>query len=230
MLANKADVNVKDNDGLTPLHAAAAKGYRDVAEVLLAGGADFNTKTGRGYTPLHAAAEGGHRELAELLLTSGADVWDKDNKGESPWDWALADGRADVAELLLQYSEYPVDTRLHDAARDGNLGIVKALLKDKPSLVYVKDKQGATPLHWAANKDVAELLLASGANVNAKDNNSLTPLHWAALDGHADLAEFHLARARRRSMQRTTPSAILPCTLQRGMPLGLSGIAAGERG
>ena len=115
------------------------------------------------------------------------------DKGESPWDWALADGRADVAELLLQYSEYPVDTRLHDAARDGNLGIVKALLKDKPSLVYVKDKQGATPLHWAANKDVAELLLASGANVNAKDNNSLTPLHWAALDGHADLAEILLA-------------------------------------
>jgi ankyrin repeat protein len=194
LLANKTDVNARDNSGLTPLHAAAAEGRKDVAELLLAGRADFNAETNRGDTPLHAAASGGHREVAELLLANGADNETKNNKGESPGDWALADGRLDVAELLLQYSEYPTDTRLHDAARDGNLGIVKALLKDKPNLVFIKDQHnGATPLHKAANKDVAELLLAQGANVNARGRLGETPLHLAAGSGYTDVAEFLLA-------------------------------------
>jgi ankyrin repeat protein len=38
---------------------------------------------------------------------------------------------------------------------------VKALLKDNPNLVFSKDNNGATPLHYAAkrHKDVAELLV-----------------------------------------------------------------------
>jgi ankyrin repeat protein len=34
LLANKAEVNAKDNRGNTPLHLAAAKGHKDVAELL----------------------------------------------------------------------------------------------------------------------------------------------------------------------------------------------------
>lgn len=85
---------------------------------------------------------------------------------------------------------------LHDAARDGDLEKVKALLKDNPDLVLGKNKQGATPLHRAAywnRKDVAELLLANKAKVNAKDQRGETPLHMAASWGFKNVAELLLA-------------------------------------
>ena len=73
---------------------------------------------------------------------------------------------------------------------------VKALLKENPDLVFSGDGDLWTPLHYAASeghKDVAELLLASKAGVNARADNGWTPLHHAALEGHKDVAELLLA-------------------------------------
>jgi ankyrin repeat protein len=43
------------------------------------------------------------------------------------------------------------------------------------------------------HKDVAELLLANQAEVNAKDNYGGTPLHAAAVGGYKDVVELLLA-------------------------------------
>lgn len=69
----------------------------------------------------------------------------------------------------------------------------RTILKEDPDLVFSKDSNGWTPLHFAAfngHKDVVELLLASRADVNAKDNEGYTPLHWAAERGREDVVEF----------------------------------------
>jgi len=88
---------------------------------------------------------------------------------------------------------------IHNAARDGDLGRVKALLKDNSDLLFSKDNQyGGTPLHWAAvsgHKAVAEFLLASKAEVNATNNKGWTPLHDAVISGHKEMAEFLLANS-----------------------------------
>ena len=81
LLASKADVNAKDNDGWTPLHTATGK---DVVELLLAHGADVNAKTSGGRTPLHIAAMIGEADKVELLLANGAEVNAKDNGGCTP--------------------------------------------------------------------------------------------------------------------------------------------------
>ena len=48
LLANKADVNAKDREGLTPLYRAAAEGYIDVVQLLLENKADVNVTNVKG--------------------------------------------------------------------------------------------------------------------------------------------------------------------------------------
>jgi ankyrin repeat protein len=85
---------------------------------------------------------------------------------------------------------------IHQAAWVGDLARVRLLLKSNPDLAFSKNNHADTPLHFAAfngHKDVAELLLASNADVNATDKDGWTPLHFAADKGHKDIAELLLA-------------------------------------
>jgi hypothetical protein len=84
------------------------------------------------------------------------------------------------------------------AALRGHVAIVKMLIAKGASAVEPtgSGESGlSTPLHKAAeggHKDVAELLLANHADVNAKDNQGATPLHWAAAYDHQDVVELLL--------------------------------------
>jgi hypothetical protein len=86
---------------------------------------------------------------------------------------------------------------IHEAARNGEIKTVEALLKEHPDLVSSKEeKYGQTPLHIAAFNDridVAKLLIADKADVNAQANNGATPLHLAAAKGNKDIVELLLA-------------------------------------
>jgi ankyrin repeat protein len=102
----------------------------------------------------------------------------------------------EVAELQRRQRERGLESEILEAAKRDDADRVKALLSGSPSLVFSKDGEGNTSLHRAAangHKDVAELLLAHGADVNARDNDSVTPLQEAAAYGHKDVAELLLA-------------------------------------
>ena len=80
---------------------------------------------------------------------------------------------------------------INDAARDGNLEKVKVLLKDNPNSIFYEDSEevkigvrGWTPLHDAAfygHKDVAELLLANNAEVDARAENGVELAGFATI-------------------------------------------------
>ena len=61
------DVNAKDRWGMTPLHWAARKGHKEVAELLLTKGADVNAKANDGTTPIDWAIQKSRTETADLL-------------------------------------------------------------------------------------------------------------------------------------------------------------------
>jgi ankyrin repeat domain-containing protein 50 len=99
----------------------------------------------------------------------------------------------------------PSFTLLHLAAYFGNLAWAKVLLKQYASdhssfrrLTSRKDNYGRTPLFWAAtrgHRDVVELLLDHGAQVNSKDRSKLTALHIAVTGEHKDVVSLLLDRS-----------------------------------
>ncbi|MDP6306878.1 MAG: ankyrin repeat domain-containing protein [Verrucomicrobiota bacterium] len=163
------DVNEVDRGfyNLTPLHWALSKG---VAEFLISEGADVNAITLEGSTPLHFAAFNGYKEIAELLIDNGADVNVINNElAGTPLitalDWAIQQGKTETADLLRKHG--------------GKTGEELA--------------SGMAPLHAAARKglkEVVELLIANGADVNVKNRVGETPLDWAIRNDHTETAHF----------------------------------------
>ena len=67
------------------------------------------------------------------------------------------------------------------------------LLLDRGVDIEVKDKNGQTPLHRAAevgNEAVVRLLLDKNAKTEEKDHWRRTALHWAAIEGHEPVARL----------------------------------------
>jgi ankyrin repeat protein len=190
----------KDKNGATPLHWAAGTGHKDVAELLLANKADVNAKDKNGMTPLHWAAANGHREAVEPLLADKADVNAKDNFGATPLHHAAANGHKDVAQLLLAHNA-DVNAKANQGQTPKPPDDPFSRFLADASAFYAgggtdKSREGTTPLHLAAangHRDVAELLLANKADVNAKDIMGATPLDHAAGNGRKDTAELLLA-------------------------------------
>jgi len=88
----------------------------------------------------------------------------------------------------------PQNFSIHKAARVGHIKAVKRNLASGTD-VNAKDDDGVTPLLVAAvsgRKEIIELLIREGADVNAKVNG-VTPLHQAAFRSHKEIAELLIA-------------------------------------
>ena len=73
LIAKGADVNMKDVEGVTPLHLAADRGHTEVVELLITKGAEVNAQSDGGNTPLDWAVDSAHsdEETADLLRKHG---------------------------------------------------------------------------------------------------------------------------------------------------------------
>jgi ankyrin repeat protein len=81
----KAKLNVKNSEGDTPLHIAAARDTK-VVQFLIDRGAHVNIKNTQGETPLHIAAYHGKKENVKILLQNGAIPFVQDSFGRTPAD------------------------------------------------------------------------------------------------------------------------------------------------
>ena len=125
-----------------------------------------------GYSPLHYAAHHGNKEIVILLITNSADVSAKGKGGETPLSMAANKKTADL--LRKHGGKYGT---FIGAVAGGDIDAVKMFL-DAGSDVNEKVQHGWTPLHETAvfgHAEVAKLLIANGADVNAWDRYE-TPL------------------------------------------------------
>ena len=71
LLARKAPLEQRDEQGMTALALAAQMGFHEAVEALLESGADPNSRDIAGMTPLDVAEEHGALDIASLLLRYG---------------------------------------------------------------------------------------------------------------------------------------------------------------
>ncbi|KAH9015066.1 ankyrin repeat-containing domain protein [Lactarius hengduanensis] len=111
LLEHNADVNLRTDEGQTPLHRAII--YLDhyprprvvgIVQRLLEHGADPSA-CDHNSTPLHQVSSHFHEELevARLLLSYGANVDEKDGEGRTPFQVASSNGHHETTKLLLEH-------------------------------------------------------------------------------------------------------------------------------
>jgi hypothetical protein len=104
-------VYAEDGQGNTPLHAAAAMGNTEIAQLLLEAGDDPNHVGPDGFAPIHRAVQGeglGHTEVVELLLKHGVSV-----------NQPAADGKAPIE--LVRYNRATRERLQHELRRHREL-------------------------------------------------------------------------------------------------------------
>jgi ankyrin repeat protein len=125
------------------------------------GRANINHLTKNPDTALSLAVWKNHTETALALLRAGATVTTTDKFGDCP---------------------------LHDAAKNGNAGLIRAIVEHIPGtrlsdLINLRNGRGWTPLHCAAasgHADVCDALIVIGGDPSIRDNEQKTALTIAS--------------------------------------------------
>jgi ankyrin repeat protein len=108
LLGKKANVNIQNSRGETPLSLAAQIGWLEGAELLISRGASVDLANSRGETPLIMAVHARDVAMVRLLLGQGANPRKTDNSaGYSALDYAKQDNRAQPILRLLEAAAAP---------------------------------------------------------------------------------------------------------------------------
>ena len=102
LIANKANIELRNFNGYTALHFAAYAGSLEALRKLICEKANIEARTIDGKTPLHIAAGRGHLNVVEELIKSGAKIDSCDCEGSTPLFHALIGNHRKTVELLLK--------------------------------------------------------------------------------------------------------------------------------
>jgi len=184
---------------------AAHNGHTACVATLAKFGSRLNMGDSIGCTPLMAAAQNNHLDTVLQLLHLGADVNAQDCKGLTALCWAVCHGFREVVQALIKHN---ADVQLCDFS-------------------------GRSPLFfavWKSQTKIAELLLASGAQICDKVRAAVVSMHMQkkrekeqvpVLDA-SPTSGIPLKNAARQERQLANDSARqLPHGLPLGKPQGL---------
>ncbi|NXR79946.1 ASB10 protein, partial [Pycnonotus jocosus] len=161
LLSSGADPEAVSDDGYRPLHLCKGSDSIECVQQLLQHGASVNSQTEEeNDTALHVASRHGLAEHVQLLLHHGADLEARNKEGQTPLNAACA-----------QHHQPQDMDRYYRVCQ---------LLVESGASINAADRDRQHPLHLAcknANAQIAELLLARGANVNVMNYGGNTALH-----------------------------------------------------
>lgn len=191
LLRSGANPNVKDEDSSTPLFFSAQINSYKIAKLLVENGVFVDERLLKGTTPLMTSINRSNLLVASFLVASGANVDARDEFGRTSLFRAT---NADSVNLLIdnEASLTPTDqwgnSPLHIMAENGFSSAMEALLI-KNVKVDVVNIKGRTPLHWASEPEIVELLARYGATMEKPDKKGITPYQLALQEGRLRVAQ-----------------------------------------
>lgn len=148
-------VNVRDANGLTPLHCAVRGNHLEILKILLENGADVNIKTSSDESALHFAATRGYSDIVKLLLENGA-----------------------YLEATNKYQRTPL---LVAARERGGIETIQTLVEGGAN-INATDFFGDTPLTlaaWRGYEDIVDYLLGVDAHFSTSGEEGIKLFKYA---------------------------------------------------
>ena len=177
LIAAKADLNVRDPYGRTPLHVATFARQREAIRLLAAAGADLNLLERDRYDTVTIASVADDEDTLRLLLSLGASA----------------------KQVTSRYD----GTALIAAAHLGHDGVVRQLIAAGAPLDHVNNLHWTAAIEAVVLGDggprhqaTLRALIEAGANLQLADRHGNTPLLLARQRGYKEMAEM-LEAARR---------------------------------
>ncbi|KAK0398735.1 hypothetical protein QR680_002730 [Steinernema hermaphroditum] len=205
-LDHNASIDHQDAEKHSVVHYAVENAQLRLLKRLLRMNAKVGVSDKTGAQPLHYATRLRDapsevcQQILEELLKAGANTNARDIDSRTPILWAAIHGNKDAMNSIIEAggNKLAVDRDqlgvLHCAANYGHAHIIEYLLDNTDrDIVHWKDKNGNTPLFYAASNghlECANLLLANEANPNEQDKRLRTPSHCAAAKGHLKILQL----------------------------------------
>ncbi|HLF66366.1 MAG TPA: ankyrin repeat domain-containing protein, partial [Gammaproteobacteria bacterium] len=214
--SRKANLNLANSEGDTPLTLLAANPALSQAARTLIGHVDVDTlttKNKQGNSALHIAITNNNTELALALVAnlSSEQLHEKNHVGKRAFDLAKEQNNNEVAIAIvgrslpeqLNQKNKKGETELHQAIRAGNASLALALI-ERGADIEVENPIGQRAIHLAVlwNRPlIVNRLIEKNCDISATDSKNRTPAHYGCKYGDENF--FIQTREKRLNLNST---------------------------
>ena len=196
---DRKQLNVKDNDGFTPLIQVIFQKNNSLANQLIDLGADVKALTVSGKMAISYACKEGLEEVITKIIEQDYSLLEaKIPPGHyTLLHETILDKNEKSASCLMElgaslYAETDKgELAIHLACQQGLIKLVSDMIEIDDNLLNIKDKEGATPLMKAIGSGgdkTAEMLIELGADLKVTDKQGYTALHRACRNDRFSIA------------------------------------------
>ncbi|XP_027667094.2 LOW QUALITY PROTEIN: protein phosphatase 1 regulatory subunit 16A [Falco biarmicus] len=181
LLEAGADVNARDSELWTPLHAAATCGHLRLVQLLIQRGADLLAVNSDGNMPYDLCEDEVTLDCIETSMAEQGITQEKIEEARAATERSMVQ---EIRQLVQAGADLDAPrghggaTLLHIAVANGYMEAAELLLEHRAG-TSARDEDGWEPLHAAAcwgQVQLVELLVAHGADLNGKSVLDETPL------------------------------------------------------
>jgi len=199
----KADVNVANKNGRTPLDIVLGVGYSSVAQVLLQAGAKMDPNADYVRKAVVNASRKANFPMLRLLAAAKASVDVSASQSNTALQQAIEERLTAAVKPLTEAqpptkpvksvsdTKDPVISSLFEAIAEQDTVTLKSLIASKAPIATAKF-EGQTPLQFALGRNVhasARVLIDAGVKLELSNESIGNALFSAANSGHAEIID-----------------------------------------